>query len=80
MIKSRSGHGAPGIVANSTGGHLQRAVPAISQDEQGLKKLFTQFSFPGGIQSRRARHRIDQRSGNWVILWYTLMRAFDNPD
>ena len=36
------------------GGHLQRAVPAVSRDEAGMARLFRQFSFPGGIPSHVA--------------------------
>src|SRR6266568_2789298 len=46
------GHGGPGIVANVyLEGTYSEYYPAISQNEEGLKKLFKQFSFPGGIPS-----------------------------
>ncbi|MEP6793866.1 MAG: phosphoketolase, partial [Saprospiraceae bacterium] len=46
------GHGGPGIVANTyLEGTYSEVYPNISQDEEGIKKLFTQFSFPGGIPS-----------------------------
>ena len=49
------GHGAPGIVANTyLEGTYSEFYPKISQDEEGMKKLFTQFSFPGGIPSHTA--------------------------
>ena len=52
------GHGGPAMVANTyLEGHLQRAVPNISQDEAGMQKLFKQFSFPGGIPSHAAPRR-----------------------
>src|SRR5262245_39840492 len=50
------GHGGPGIVANTyLEGTYSEIYPSVSQDEDGMKRLFTQFSFPGGIPSRRAR-------------------------
>ncbi len=46
------GHGGPGIVANSyLEGTYSEVYPHITQDEEGLRKLFRQFSFPGGIPS-----------------------------
>jgi xylulose-5-phosphate/fructose-6-phosphate phosphoketolase len=49
------GHGGPALVANTyLEGSYSEIYPNISQDEAGLKKLFTQFSFPGGISSHVA--------------------------
>src|SRR5437016_4591966 len=49
------GHGGPGIVANTyLEGTYTEYYPNITQDEEGLKRLFTQFSFPGGIPSHVA--------------------------
>ena len=49
------GHGGPGIVANT---YLEKTYseiyPEISSDTEGMKKLFRQFSFPGGIPSHAA--------------------------
>ena len=46
------GHGGPGLVANTyLEGTYSEVYPNISQDEDGLKRLFKQFSFPGGIPS-----------------------------
>ncbi len=49
------GHGGPGMVANT---YLRRRglslYPGISENEDGIKKLFKQFSFPGGIPSHAA--------------------------
>src|SRR6195952_1917371 len=46
------GHGGPGLVANTyLEGTYSEVYPNISQDEAGMKKLFKQFSFPGGIPS-----------------------------
>ena len=52
------GHGGPGLVANTyLEGTYSELYPNISQDERGLKRLFTQFSFPGARGRTRARER-----------------------
>ena len=49
------GHGGPGLVANTyLEGTYSEFYPNISQDEEGMKRLFKQFSFPGGIPSHVA--------------------------
>ncbi|MDL1895629.1 phosphoketolase, partial [Anaerolineae bacterium CFX7] len=49
------GHGGPAAVANAyLEGTYSEVYPQIGQDEEGLKQLFTQFSFPGGIPSHVA--------------------------
>ena len=49
------GHGGPGIVANTyLEGTYSEVYPNISQDEEGMQRLFKQFSFPGGIPSHVA--------------------------
>src|SRR5450756_2585974 len=49
---SGPGHGGPALVANTyLEGTYSEVYPRISRDEAGLKRLFTQFSFPGGIPS-----------------------------
>ncbi|HQR38508.1 MAG TPA: phosphoketolase, partial [Blastocatellia bacterium] len=49
------GHGGPGLVANAyLEGTYSEVYPNISQDEDGMKRLFKQFSFPGGIASHVA--------------------------
>jgi len=49
------GHGGPGLVANTyLEGTYSEVYPNVSQDEEGMKRLFTQFSFPGGIPSHVA--------------------------
>ncbi len=49
------GHGGPGLVANTyLEGTYSELYPNISQDAGGMKKLFRQFSFPGGIPSHAA--------------------------
>src|SRR5271165_801496 len=52
---SGPGHGGPALVANAyLEGTYSEVYPNIGQDEAGLKQLFTQFSFPGGIPSHVA--------------------------
>ena len=49
------GHGGPGLVANTyLEGTYSELYPHISQNEEGLQRLFKQFSFPGGIPSHVA--------------------------
>ena len=49
------GHGAPGLVANTwLEGSYSELYPNITRDEVGMKRLFKQFSFPGGIPSHTA--------------------------
>ena len=49
------GHGAPGVVANTwLEGTYSETYPEMSQDEEGMRRLFRQFSFPGGIPSHAA--------------------------
>ena len=49
------GHGGPGLVANAyLEGTYSEVYPNISPDEEGMKRLFTQFSFPGGIPEPRS--------------------------
>jgi xylulose-5-phosphate/fructose-6-phosphate phosphoketolase len=49
------GHGGPGMVANTyLEGTYSEMFPNITQDAEGMKRLFTQFSFPGGIPSHAA--------------------------
>jgi xylulose-5-phosphate/fructose-6-phosphate phosphoketolase len=78
------GHGAPGIVANTyLEGTYSELYPNISQDEQGMKKLFTQFSFPGGIPSHVAPQTpgsINEGGELGYSLVHAYGAAFDNPD
>src|SRR3972149_6113033 len=54
------GHGGPGLVANAyLEGTYSEVYPNISQDEDGMQRLFKQFSFPGGIP--RYRDRLDRK-------------------
>ena len=77
------GHGAPGIVANTyLEGTYSEFYPNISQDEEGMKKLFTQFSFPGGIPSHAAPETpgsIHEGGELGYSLSHAFGAAFDNP-
>jgi len=78
------GHGAPGILANTyLEGTYSEYYPNISQDEAGMKKLFTQFSFPGGIPSHVAPQTpgsINEGGELGYSLAHAYGAAFDNPD
>src|SRR5438105_2043371 len=78
------GHGGPGLVANTyLEGTYSEMYPHISADAEGMRKLFKQFSFPGGIPS----HAAPETPGSiheGGELGYALVHAygavFDNPD
>jgi len=78
------GHGGPGMVANTyLEGTYSELYPDISQDEEGMRKLFKQFSFPGGIPSHAAADTPGSIHEGGE-LGYSLVHAcgavFDNPD
>jgi xylulose-5-phosphate/fructose-6-phosphate phosphoketolase len=78
------GHGGPGMVANTyLEGTYSELYPNVTQNAEGMKRLFKQFSFPGGIPS----HAAAQTPGSineGGELGYSLAHAygcvFDNPD
>jgi xylulose-5-phosphate/fructose-6-phosphate phosphoketolase len=78
------GHGGPGVVANTyLEGTYSEFYPNIGQDAEGMKRLFTQFSFPGGIPS----HCAPETPGSiheGGELGYSMLHAhgavFDNPN
>ncbi len=78
------GHGGPGLVANTyLEGTYSELYPNISQDEQGMKKLFKQFSFPGGIPSHVAPETpgsIHEGGELGYALAHAYGAVFDNPD
>src|SRR5499433_3566303 len=78
------GHGGPGIVANAyLEGTYSEVYPNISRDEEGMKRLFTQFSFPGGIPSHVAPETpgsIHEGGELGYTLSHAYGAAFDNPD
>lgn len=78
------GHGAPGIIANTyLEGSYSERYPHVSMDEKGMKHLFTQFSFPGGIPSHCAPETpgsIHEGGELGYSLAHAYGAAFDNPD
>ena len=78
------GHGGPGLVANSyLEGTYTEVYPNISQDTEGMKKLFKQFSFPGGIPSHVAPETpgsIHEGGELGYSVSHAFGAAFDNPD
>jgi len=78
------GHGGPGLVANTyLEGTYSEVYPDITQDEEGLQKLFKQFSFPGGIPSHVAPETpgsINEGGELGYSLVHAYGAAFDNPD
>ncbi|MCK9345173.1 MAG: phosphoketolase family protein [Candidatus Pacebacteria bacterium] len=81
---SGPGHGGPALVANTyLEGTYSEIYPNISQDELGLKKLFTQFSFPGGIPSHVSPEcpgSIHEGGELGYSLSHSFGAVFDNPD
>jgi len=77
------GHGGPGLVANAyLEGTYTEVYPAITQDRDGLRKLFRQFSFPGGIPSHVAPETpgsIHEGGELGYSLVHAYGAAFDNP-
>jgi len=78
------GHGAPGVLANTyLEGTYSELYPNVSQDEAGMKRLFKQFSFPGGIPSHTAPETpgsIHEGGELGYALSHAYGAAFDNPD
>ena len=78
------GHGGPAVVANTwLEGSYSAFYPDVTQDAEGMRRLFRQFSFPGGIPS----HAAPETPGSiheGGELGYALLHAygavFDNPD
>jgi len=77
------GHGGPALVANTyLEGSYSEVYPNISRDEAGLKKLFMQFSFPGGISSHVSPETpgsIHEGGELGYSLSHAFGAAFDNP-
>ncbi len=78
------GHGGPGLVANTyLEGTYSEVYPHIGRDEEGLRRLFRQFSFPGGIPSHVAPETpgsIHEGGELGYALVHAFGAAFDNPD
>ena len=81
---SGPGHGGPALVGNTyLEGTYSEIYPDISQDEAGLKKLFTRFSFPGGIPSHVSPEcpgSIHEGGELGYSLSHAFGAAFDNPE
>ncbi|ASV30866.1 MULTISPECIES: phosphoketolase family protein [Flavobacteriaceae] len=84
LYVSGPGHGGPALVGSTyLEGTYSEIYPAISQDEEGLRKLFTQFSFPGGIPSHVSPEcpgSIHEGGELGYSLSHAFGAAFDNPD
>jgi xylulose-5-phosphate/fructose-6-phosphate phosphoketolase len=81
---SGPGHGGPALVGNTyLEGTYSEVYPEVSQDEQGLKRLFTQFSYPGGIPSHVSPEcpgSIHEGGELGYSLSHAFGAVFDNPD
>jgi len=81
---SGPGHGGPALVGNTyLEGTYSEVYPTITPDEAGLKKLFTQFSFPGGIPSHVSPEcpgSIHEGGELGYSLSHAFGAAFDNPE
>src|SRR5580693_5890684 len=81
---SGPGHGGPAVVGNTyLEGTYSEVYPDISQDEAGLRKLFIQFSFPGGIPSHASAEcpgSIHEGGELGYSLSHAFGAVFDNPD
>jgi len=81
---SGPGHGGPAVVGNTyLEGTYSEIYPNISQDEAGLRKLFLQFSFPGGIPSHASPETpgsIHEGGELGYSLSHSFGAVFDNPD
>ena len=78
------GHGGPGLVANAyLEGTYSEVYHHIGRDEEGIRRLFRQFSFPGGIPSHVAPETpgsINEGGELGYSLVHAYGAAFDNPD
>ena len=78
------GHGGPALVANTyLEGTYSEIYPNITQDAEGMRKLFKQFSFPGGIPSHVAPETpgsIHEGGELGYSLSHAFGAAFDNPE
>jgi xylulose-5-phosphate/fructose-6-phosphate phosphoketolase len=81
---SGPGHGGPAVVGNTyLEGTYSEIYPNISQDEAGLRKLFLQFSFPGGIPSHASPEcpgSIHEGGELGYSLSHSFGAVFDNPN
>ena len=81
---SGPGHGGPAVVANTyLEGTYSEVYPDVSADEAGLRRLFRQFSFPGGIPSHASPETpgsIHEGGELGYSLSHSFGAAFDNPE
>ncbi|MEU5567816.1 phosphoketolase family protein [Micromonospora musae] len=84
MFITGPGHGGPAIVANTwLEGSWTERYPAVGRDEDGMRRLFRQFSFPGGIPSHVAAEvpgSIHEGGELGYALSHAYGAAFDHPD
>ena len=84
IYSSGPGHGGPAVVANAyLEGTYSEIYPTVSRDEAGLRELFRQFSFPGGIPSHAAPETpgsIHEGGELGYALAHAFGAVFDNPD
>jgi xylulose-5-phosphate/fructose-6-phosphate phosphoketolase len=80
---SGPGHGGPAVIANTyLEGTYSEVYPHISEDEEGMKKLFKQFSFPGGVPSHVSPEcpgSIHEGGELGYSLSHAFGAVFDNP-
>src|SRR5215207_9830757 len=78
------GHGGPAMVANTyLEGSYTELYPNVSEDKEGMRRLFKQFSFPGGIPSHAAPETpgsIHEGGELGYAVSHAYGAAFDNPD
>jgi xylulose-5-phosphate/fructose-6-phosphate phosphoketolase len=78
------GHGGPGLVANTyLEGTYSEIYTSVSEDEEGMRRLFKQFSFPGGVPSHVAPETpgsINEGGELGYSLAHAYGAVFDNPD
>jgi xylulose-5-phosphate/fructose-6-phosphate phosphoketolase len=78
------GHGGPALIANAyLEGTYSEVYPDVSQDAEGMKRLFGQFSFPGGVPSHTAPETpgsIHEGGELGYALSHAYGAVFDNPD
>ncbi|WP_329792450.1 phosphoketolase family protein [Lentzea sp. DG1S-22] len=84
MFVTGPGHGGPALLANTwLEGTYSETYPDVPRDEDGMRKLFRQFSFPGGVPSHVAPEvpgSIHEGGELGYSLAHAFGAAFDNPD
>ena len=84
LFMAGPGHGGPAVVANAyLEGTYSEIYPHITRDEAGLRRLFRQFSTPGGIPSHAGPHTpgsIHEGGELGYVLSHAFGAAFDQPD